>query len=110
MTILGKFLLLLRSGYRLLTRYYRDAAVPVSEMMRGEGAMEKDPETGLYDFGKSASMEGIGERMLDFKLLLNLGGGNGSGGAAASAGAGPWGAGHHPVINFRLVSILCVFM
>jgi hypothetical protein len=78
--------------------------------MRGEGAMKKDPETGLYDFGKSASIEGVGEQMLDFRLPLSLGGGNGNGGVATSVTAGMWGAGHHPLINFRLVSLPLSFL
>jgi hypothetical protein len=63
-----------------------------------EGALPKDPETGLYDFGNEDGMEGIGDRMLDFKLPLSLGGGNGNGN-----GNGMWGAGHSPVISFRFV-------
>jgi hypothetical protein len=82
----------------------RDAAFPVSEMIRGEGALPKDPETGLYDFGNEEGMEGIGDQMSDFRLPLTLGGGNGNG--SASAAAGMWGTGYKPVINFRFVFLL----
>jgi len=73
-----------------------DAALGVDELMRGDSAPQKDSETGLYDFGKdSEGMEGIGERMQDFRLPLTLGGGNRNG------ISGMWGAGHSPIINFR---------
>ena len=67
-----------------------------------DGALPKDPQTGLYDFGNEEGMEGIGDQMLDFKLPLSLGGGNGNGN-----GNGMWGAGHNPVINFRFVILPC---
>ncbi|KAF8237320.1 hypothetical protein L208DRAFT_1356433 [Tricholoma matsutake] len=75
-----------------------DVALPVTKMMREEGALKKDPETGLYDFKNGEAMEGIGERMLDFSLPLTLGGGNGNGN-----GNGLWGVGHSPTIKFRAI-------
>jgi hypothetical protein len=66
---------------------YRDAVFAVSELIRGEGVLSKDPETGLYDFGN----EGVCAQMLDFKLSLTL---------VSNRNGGVW-AGHSPAINFR---------